>query len=154
MRTGSPALAAVAALMLALATSACSGANPPKTGSTLPGSTQSHPLVTYEMYGLGSTSLAVTTTGQVKVTSGGGRKVARSQLDGASWKSLRATLDRTNLHALAGDSCPPRPYPDAFIYVITVGHDTVCTTEGLIPHELEPLLTILSNIVSVDVSKS
>jgi hypothetical protein len=101
------------------------------------------------MHGLGSTSLTVSTDAQAKVTSGGGRHVARFHLDAVLWKRLKATLKRTRLHAFAGDGCPPRPYPDAFIYVITVGQDSVCTTEGRIPHELEPLMKTLAKIVSI-----
>ena len=143
---GLAVVAIATALILAPKTSAFS-ANPREPRSTVTGSTQSHTLVAYKMYGLGSTRLTVSTDAQAKVTSGGGH-VTRFHLNAALWKRLKAMLKRTGLHVFAGGRCPHRPYPDAFIYVITVSQDTVCTTEGRIPHKLEPLMKILAEIVS------
>jgi hypothetical protein len=136
-------IAAATALALAPA-STYGAANNPVTGST-----PSHTLVAYTMQGLGSTSLTVSTDARAQVTSGGGRHVTRFHIHVALWKKLKATLRRTDLHAFAGGHCPPKPYPDALIYAITARHETVCTTEGRIPHKLKPLMKILAEIVSV-----
>jgi emfourin len=91
-------------------------------------------------------ALLVSAHGQAAATTG--RCLAWFHLDAALWKSLKATLKQTNMHALAGDYPPPPGAADEFTYEITEGRDTVRTADGSIPKELEPLMKSLREILS------
>jgi hypothetical protein len=117
--------------------------------------TKSHTIVAYrEEGGIGGPkgSLTVSARGLATVTIAGGRApvahhVVRFHLAASTRGRLRSALKRADIHALAGDHLPPTPYPDEITYAITVGHDRVRTTAGWIPTQLEPLLSILREVV-------
>jgi hypothetical protein len=151
VRPCSVVIAATTALALA-PTNAFSGTNKPITAPT---PTQSRTLVTYTGEGglfFRYTSLIVSARGQSTVAFN--KCVVRFRLDTTFWKRLKTALKRTNLHALTGDYPPPPGAADEITEVITVGHDTVRITDfASIPEkmrqELEPLVTILREIVTV-----
>ena len=138
-------------IALALPISAYSGVNQPVTGST-----HSRTLVTYTAEGglfFRHTSLIVSLSGRSTLTSNG--CAVRFRLDAAFWKRLKTALRQTNVHALAGDYPSPPGAADEITEKITVGHDTVRITDlASIPEkvrqELEPLVTIVREIVTVD----
>jgi hypothetical protein len=129
-------------------TSACSGASLPEAITA-----QSHTLVTYrEEGGFGGAKGALIVSDRGQATATLGRCATRFHLDAVLWKSLKATLKQTNMHAIAGNYPPPPGSADEITYVITVRRDTVRTsagTNGVIPPpKLKPLLTVLGKTLS------
>ena len=132
------------AIVLALGTAnAWSGSKP------ITGFPHSRTLIGYSQSGgirFQYKAVLVSARGQVATTSG--RCLARFHLDAALWKSLKATLKQTNMHALAGEYPPPSGSADEFEYVVTAWGNTVRAADGSIPNELEPLLKRLREVLS------
>jgi len=132
------------AMVIALATTNAWSDSKPITGFP-----HSRTLIGYSQSGgirFQYKALLVSARGQVAATSG--RCLARFHLDATSWKSLKATLKQTNMHALAGEYPPPSGSADEFEYVVTAGGNTVRAADGSIPDALEPLLKRLREVLS------
>jgi hypothetical protein len=140
--------AALIATVLALEpSSAQSRPSRPSTAST-----QARLLVSYrEEGGVGGPKANLTVSTRRQATLERRRRIS-FRLGSALWTRLKAALDATDMHSLAGDYPPPRGSADEIVYVITVGHDTVRTSaaaDGSIPPaKLKRLLTALGEVVS------
>jgi hypothetical protein len=92
-------------------------------------------------------ALLVSVDGKVAATSG--KCLARFHLRDPPWKSLKATLRKTNMHYLAGEYPPPSGSADGFEYDIYARGYRVRTADGSIPSGLEPLLKRLREVLSI-----
>jgi hypothetical protein len=76
-------------------------------------------------------------------------RVVRFALSSPLWHKLTTALRQTNLHTLAGNYPPPPGAADEFIYIVTVGHDTIRAADGSVPRAAVPLINALREVLAL-----
>jgi hypothetical protein len=150
LRARSLAIAALVALALSAAASACGASGRSTVGSADPG-----PLLTYrEEGGIGGPrpALAVSTGADAALRLGHCR--ATFKLGRPRWRHLRSALRRADLGSIAGSYPPAGGSADAITYVVRSGGQEVRVAPAPLPRneavlaQLEPLLEVIGRTVA------
>jgi len=77
------------------------------------------------------------------------RRLGKSEFDleAAALKNITDAFQTANFASIPADSMPRGVPADAFTYTLTYQGHTVKTTDGGVPKSLEPLITMLNQIV-------